>query len=172
MELVNQTAVPAKLTVGSTDGGPQRFGILVAKATFALAPGNRVELVTQDPYPLFDKDQKTEFGLLPADMAPRRDRAFEVIVLGAAYGWNGKELPSRVVELSVGDITRRLAVFGDRAWEVTLMGKRIPAPKPFQKMPLTYDRAFGGSRPVKLDEHTIFDVEDRINKHGKGFDAE
>jgi hypothetical protein len=172
MNLVNQTPVPAKLVVSSMDDGPQRFGILSAKATFALVPGNRAELVSQDPYPLFDKDQKTEFGLLPADMIPRRDRVFEVIVLGAAYGWNNKDLPSRVVELAVGDVTRRLAVFGDRTWESTLMGKRIPAPKPFQKMPLTYDRAFGGFRPAKFDEHTIFDVEDRINKHGKGFDAE
>src|SRR5512140_990695 len=85
MDLINQTAVPAKLMVSSLDGGPDRFGILVAKATFALAPGDRAELVTQDPFPIYEQDEKTESGLLPSDAVPRRDRVFEVIVLGAAY---------------------------------------------------------------------------------------
>ncbi len=171
MDLINQTAAPAQLMVSSLDGGPDRFGILVAKATFSLLPGSQPELVTQDPFPIFAQDEKTDAGILPGDAMPRRDRVFEVILLGAAYPETGKEAASRMVELSVGTVTRRLAVFGDRRWVPSPEEPGISAPLPFQRMPLTYARAFGGSCPVRFDADTVLDMEDRMNKHGLGFDA-
>ena len=172
MELVNQTAVPARLLVSEEGDSPVRFGMLFAKATYALQPDGRVELVSEDPFPLFDKDVETELGLLPADLVPRRDPVLEVILLGAAYGPEGREIPARQVELSVGAVRRALSVTGDRRWESRLGRKTISEPMPFQRMPLTYDRAFGGRAELQLDAHTVFDVEDRLNKHGRGFDGQ
>jgi hypothetical protein len=174
MDLINQTPVPAKLLLGAVAGGSARFGILVAKATFAYGPGERVQLVTQDPHPLYEKDKNTDLGFLPSDLAPRRDSVFEVIVLGTAYAGSGQEAVARPITLAVGSVTRQLMVFGDRHWEPggLLRGPKISDPAPFQRMPLTYDRAWGGSCPVHFDEHTVLDVEDRLNKYGRGFDAE
>jgi hypothetical protein len=143
----------------------------VAKATFAMAPGGPPELVTQDPFPVFEKDETTESGVFPSDAVPRRDKVFEVILLGTAYAENGKAAPSRLVELSVGSVTRRLAVFGDRHWELSSRTPRISDPLPFLRMPLTYERAFGGSCVGQFDPDTLVDVEDRMNKYGRGFDA-
>jgi hypothetical protein len=63
MELINQTTVTAKLLVSSLDGGPDRFGILVAKATFSMVGSGQPGLVTQDPFPIFEKDEPMETGL-------------------------------------------------------------------------------------------------------------
>src|SRR5262245_58602397 len=128
MYLVNSTPVPAKLMVSSLDGGSERFGILVAKATFGMAD-QREELINQDPCPIFEGDQPTNLGLLPSDVVPRRDRVFEVILLGAAHAKDGKPQLSRVVEVSVGSVTRRLVVFGDRRW---ISSTQISDPSPFE----------------------------------------
>jgi hypothetical protein len=174
MDLINQTPVPAKLMLGAVAGGSSRFGVLVAKATFAFGTGERVTFVTQDPHPLYEEDKKTELGFLPSDLVPRRDSVFEVILLGHAYAGTGPDAFARPIELAVGTVRRQMMVFGDRQWEPggMLRGPKISEPLAFQKMPLTYERAFGGTCPVAFDEHTVMDVEDRINKYGRGFDAE
>lgn len=170
MELVNQTAAPARalVTTGAPDDGP-RIGMIVAKATFSYNGNGQVELDTQAPHPLYDADVETEFGLLPADVLPRRDPAFEVILLGAAHAPGGRAVPSMVVRLTVGNVSRSIAVFGERSWQPDgIMGR----PAPFATMPLVYERAFGGRAQVYLDESTTVEVQDPINPLGRGFDGD
>lgn len=173
MDLVNQTAVPARVDVTTdtiTDEAP-RIGMLVAKATFRFdGRTGRTELDTQDPYPLFDVEEETDLGHLPSDAVQRRDPVFEVIVLGAAHAPGGRPVPSMNVALSVGDVTRSMRVTGDRGWTG---GSRpmITRPVPFYRMPLTFDRAYGGMCPAHMDLDTIVDLRDPINHHGRGFDA-
>lgn len=167
MELVNRTAVPAEATVttGSDPEGP-RVGLLTAKATFRLGEDGP-DLDTQDPFPLFEEDEETDLGLLPSDALPRRDPAFEVILLGAAYPPGGEAARSAAVRLTVGSRSRSLAVFGDRWWDA---GASATEPEPFDRMPLTWDRAFGGSVDAWFDEDTVVEVDDPVNPLGKGFD--
>ncbi len=168
VELVNQTPVvaEAKLTVDEETG--QKYGMLVAKATFEIHEDGTTELDGQAPHPIYLADEETERGLLPSDVYPRRDPVLEVILLGAAYAESQHGAFSRVVELSVGSVTRQMLVYGDRFWDDD---RRITSPRAFDRIPLSYDNAFGGSCEAYFDEHTVLDVEDPMNKYGKGFDA-
>ncbi|HEU4927168.1 MAG TPA: DUF2169 domain-containing protein [Vicinamibacterales bacterium] len=169
MQLVNQTPVPARLSVSSVEIVPHRLGMLVAKATFRVGEGGRVQLDTQDPVPFYDGDELTEVGIRPRDDLPRHDPAFEVLLLGAAYGSNGQAVAERRVSLTVGTERRELLVTGDRRW---IGRESISAPVPFVRMPMTVDRTFGGSCPVLVDDGAIMTVVHPPNRHGRGFDPE
>lgn len=172
MELVNTTPLPARLTVAAVEGLPYRRGLLIAKATARFGEGRWEDLETADPVPLLDRDTPTDGGLLPRDDFPRADPPFEVIMLGAAYASRGRPTEQRRVSLSVGNERRSLAVFGDRVWEITRSGPRISRPTPFLRMPLTYDRAFGGSRDLYLDPDSPVTVSHSDNPLGRGFNPE
>ena len=143
--------------------------MLVAKATFRVGEGGRVQLDTQDPVPFYDGDELTEVGIRPRDDLPRHDPAFEVLLLGAAYGSNGQAVAERRVSLTVGTERRELLVTGDRHW---IGRESISAPVPFVRMPMTVDRTFGGSCEVLVDDGAIMTVVHPPNRHGRGFDPE
>ena len=174
MELVNRTPAAANVDVslGESDEAP-RIGMIVAKLTFKLLPDGRTEIDTQEPFPLFGAEEATELGWLPSDAVQRRDEAFEVIVLGAAHAPHGRATGSMVVSLQVGNVARSMMVTGDRLWQRSSGRKpQISPPAPFVRMPLTYANAYGGACEANLDMHTVIDLRDRLNQHGKGFDAE
>ncbi len=169
MELVNTTPAAATLRVSSLEGNDDaRHGILTAKVTFKVETDGTVTLDSQQPFPIFEVDEPTPHGPMPADDLPRRDRAFEVIVLGAAHGQGRTHM---TVELAVGDHRRTLLVVGDRYWTGDRRGAEISEPTPIDTMPLTWDRAHGGSAECWIDEHSILDLEHPMNKYGRGFDA-
>jgi hypothetical protein len=170
MRLVNQAAIPATVTTSDFEGSTQRIGLLTAKATFCFDEQGRVDLETQEPFPLLAQDQETPLGDLPSDLQPRVDASMEVIVLGHAYAPRERPVSALTVALSVGKVRRELVVFGDRSWAPNR--KTISQPAPFTKMPLSYSRAFGGTVPINLDQESVFDLCDTCNKHGLGFDAE
>jgi Uncharacterized protein conserved in bacteria (DUF2169) len=173
MRLINQTALPSMVTTGSFQVSPKRIGAISAKATFRFDSSGKVELETQAPVPIFSADSESPEGTLPQDLQPRTDHRFAVILLGHAYPPGGKPTAMTTAALTVGDVRREIAVFGDRVWVPDGSGKSVPGPPtPFAKMPLTYGRAFGGTIPIRLDERSIFDLSDVYNKHGIGFDAE
>lgn len=52
----------------------------------------------------------------------------------------------RGVSLTVGSRRCRVAVFGDRRWERSMLGELIASePAPFDSMPVSFTRAFGGA---------------------------
>lgn len=164
MELINSTPVPAKSLVGRLFENEDRFGTLIAKATFQFR-GGRLELDRQDPEPLLDEDRATPLGLLPSDLVPRRDDAFEVLLLGAAYSPSEKPVTSMRVSLRVADVRRELLVTGDRKWAT-----HPSAACPFHRMPLGPDRALGGRVLVEVDRDAFIEVADPNNPEGRGFD--
>jgi uncharacterized protein YjbI with pentapeptide repeats len=64
----------------------------------------------------------------------------EVLVSGHAYAPEGKPVPAMAARLSVGPVNKEIWVIGDREWKTTGPTDAIP----FTRMPLSYDRAFGG----------------------------
>jgi hypothetical protein len=169
VHLVNQTPVNARVSAWDVEGVPHRLGMLVAKATFRIGEGGGVELETQAPIPFYDGDEETEVGIRPRDDLPRHDPAFEVVLLGAAYGPGGQPVTERRVSLTVGAHQRHLLVVGDRQWTSR---DSISAPVPFVRMPMTFDRTFGGSCDVLVDEGSVVTVAYPPNRHGRGFDPE
>jgi hypothetical protein len=172
MQLVNTTPLPARVDASEVEGMEQRIGMLTAKATFRFDLDGRVQLETQRPFPLFADDVKTPLGLLPSDAEPRRDDAFEVVLLGHAYAKGGIPVEHVTAALTVGAVRREIIVTGDRVWTQTEQGPVISRPAPFEKRALTWAYAFGGSQPVQLDASSVIDVSHPANPHGRGFDAQ
>jgi len=170
MILANAHPVAAALTVAAVPGYPrERFGMLVAKATYQLRAG-RCELDPARSHPIYASDLETPLGILPRDDLPRSDPAFEVILLGQAHAPGGTACERMTVSLSVGEARRDLQVVGDRRWESHLLRRRPSAPTPFLTMPLTWQRAFGGSSRIEIDRESFVDVCDVRNPAGRGFD--
>jgi len=172
LDLVNRTPLSANLVVSELIPEAPRIGVLTAKATYRFDRSGHTELESESPIDLFDSDQEVELGLLPRDDLPRGDDVFEIILLGAAHPPGGRQVPAMRVGLSVGRVHREMAVFGDRSWVGHGSNAYVSRPQPFSRMPLTWDRAFGGSRELFVDVDSPVTVSDLANPAGRGFDPE
>ena len=171
MELVNHTAVPAAVHVVPLSDS-ERGGVITAQATYRFSPGH-VELDTQSPIALSLQPIETELGLLPPDQPYlAADDRFEVVVLGCAYAPKQRPVTETVVAVMVGEVRRELVVTGDRGWAVQDGQHLMTKPALFTRMPLTWDRAFGGCCLVELDAGTFIRTVDPINPHGRGYDVD
>ena len=65
----------------------------------------------------------------------------DIIVNGHAYAAAQQPVTELDCSIKVGNYSKIIRVFGDRYWH----GNKISAPKPFVKMPLIYENAFGGA---------------------------
>jgi hypothetical protein len=86
----------------------------------------------------------------------------DVLVIGHAYAAGGRHTTGMDVAFRVGPLEKVLRVTGDRAWGVSGQS----GPEPFVKMPLSYERAFGGGD--RRSPHPERDWEWR-NPVGTGF---
>lgn len=64
----------------------------------------------------------------------------EVLVDGSVYAPGSEPVTATEVSFQVGELTKRLAVFGDRLWD----GDQATEPEPFTEGPLSWELAFGG----------------------------
>lgn len=170
MDFVNTTPVPARLSVVQGLQRARRAALFTAKATFSVADDGRVRLDADAPLPVLEQDAETPFGGLPADVVLKLDPTFEVMVLGQAHSPTGDPVAQVEVALEVGEVRRRLRVTGDRVWQGAGEAATIGPPAPFLSMPLTWDRAFGGSVEAEIDAGAVLDLGHPLNREGRGFD--
>jgi hypothetical protein len=70
----------------------------------------------------------------------------DLIINGHAYAPNGRPVEEMDVYAAYqGRLLKRLHVTGDRLWQKGTFGWSMTSPEPFIKMPIVYDRAYGGS---------------------------
>lgn len=175
MELINHTGIPAELTcsaLSEADGVRLRTGLLVAKATFRSGAHGEMELDFETPDPLLSAEIQTALGMLPRDDLPRLpgQDGVDVMVLGHACAPDDTPVAEMTVSLDVSDRRFELRVTGDRVWVSGPDGERhLSAPTSFRRMPLTWERAFGGTVEVWLDENTVVPVRHALNPLGRGF---
>jgi hypothetical protein len=67
----------------------------------------------------------------------------DVVMIGHAYTFSSRQTES-IVSIQVGALNKSVQVVGDRAWVKGFMGISMTKPLPFERIPLTYERAFGG----------------------------
>jgi hypothetical protein len=67
----------------------------------------------------------------------------DIAVTGYAYAPNRRARES-LVSIQVGNLKKTIRVFGDRCWEGSLSSPSISKPEPFERIPLVYERSFGG----------------------------
>jgi hypothetical protein len=65
----------------------------------------------------------------------------DVIVNGHAVAPRGRTAENVLIDVRVGDVQKQLLVTGDRRWRA---GGIPGSPQPFERMPIIYERAYGG----------------------------
>lgn len=89
----------------------------------------------------------------------------DIIVIGNAYAPRGRPVPVFEASVSVGKVAKKLRIFGDRVWVRDGRTVAPSSPKAVEKVPLVYEKAFGGVH--KVDESaTLYEAR---NPMGVGF---
>lgn len=147
-----------------------KIWLVIVKATFDIQSDGTCRLAATNE-PVWQVAQAYgEFGQsslrYEADLLGVKPTT-DILVHGSAIAPKGKRVTALEVSLRVGSINKRLRVTGDRVWEKGLHGVGMSAPKPFDEMPLTYERAYGGWDRSAADDklHRL----DNRNPVGTGF---
>ena len=90
----------------------------------------------------------------------------DVLLVGSAWAPGGEPTWQMDVSLTVGAITKRARVFGDRVWRAGASGVTMEWIAPFVRMPLVWERAFGGADVTERGP-----IADARNPVGRGFRA-
>jgi hypothetical protein len=152
LEIRNRTRFPATIVPGLDRDG-RDVATIVVKGTFAFARGGA--LVPADAQvPLqhadsFHADPASSSVKYEGDAGPAK-RGTDVVLVGHAV--SRQPVTALDVSLSAGPLKKVIRVFGDRSWNHSLGRAVIGEPRLFTRMPLLYERAFGGGDLAEADE--------------------
>lgn len=173
MRFTNTTAFSADWTLGFQKDGRERL-VAIVKATYRMPQGSGGHASLHDEQqPLVRAD---EFVGEPGVSAPLRETDYahakpgcDVLLLGHAHAPNGGMVQRVQVGLRVGSMVKTFDVVGDRFWHKPLLG-RVGASQPaaFVRMPVGYERAFGGMDDTRLPSTGVVDCY-RENPTGRGY---
>jgi hypothetical protein len=139
--------------------------LVVVKCTFDIKPDGSTEISKEQPPVLRVPEYYGEPGKssikYEADLILTK-KTTDILLLGHAYAPGGKAVAELDVGFRVGPVQKVLRVFGDREWGAFGASQ----PRPFVKMPLVYEHAFGGVD--RQSQHPERDWEWR-NPVGTGF---
>lgn len=179
MRIKNARLFPTALAFGKTAQGAPFLSVII-KGTFKMDGSGAPARVAPEQLPIFTADEPydpkdpTSPLKFESDLVPFKPRT-DVILVGHAYAPHDRPAKVVDVEIEVGPIQKKLRVFGDRAWsfpsEQVDAIPYIAGPAEFSKMPLTWDRAFGGvdkTAPI-LQGNPPFKPWCERNYLGKGF---
>lgn len=117
--------------------------LVAVKATFDIRPDGSTEVSKEQPPVLRVAEHHGESGKssikYEADLVLTK-KTTDVVVVGHACAPEGAAVTHTDVGFKIGPIQKLLRVFGDRTWG----SFAASAPQHFEKMPLVYERAFGG----------------------------
>lgn len=167
LQLRNETPFKAGMAIFPDADGVDTLYVAI-RATFTVK-GAAVEVAeVQEPVRLADEyfGEPDQSSLKHAADLHLGKPSTDVVLLGEAVAPGGEPVPELDVVLSVGPVQKVVRVFGDREWS-GLFGSSISKPKPFTRMPLLYERAFGGV--VHFDEKKNETQLDWRNPVGVGF---
>jgi hypothetical protein len=146
LQFINATPFPGRiLLLPDPEGIDTVYAVL--KGTFALAPGlppveNQVPILDQDEF----LGEPGQSSLRSASDVALIKPGTDVVLVGAAYPPEGRRARHTEVSMAVGPIRKSVRVFGDRHWRAGSAAPARPSdPEPFERMPLTWERAFGGA---------------------------
>ena len=161
LQLKNSTPFAANMALFPNQDGVDTL-YLIVKASFQI--GQQWTL-TEEQTPPIEADEywgePNKSSIKYASDFHIGKPATDIVMLGNACSPNNEAVNQLDVSLAVGQVNKTIKVFGDRQWQ----DGRITSPKPFQSMPLVYERAYGGSY---IDESQAETVEER-NPVGRGY---
>ena len=118
----------------------------MVKATYNIHNDGSTELAETQELPVHSpciaaiRRPQSEYQ---ADIVGRKV-ATDVLVNGTAYVTRGRRALSVEVRIRVANVDKTLLVTGNRHWYAVAGGIAMTSAEPFETMPLTYERAFGG----------------------------
>ncbi len=170
MQLVNATDMEAGYTLGMEPSAREHL-VVVIKGTFDIPATDEEPRLADEQMPLVEADTFTgEPGrsapVYEADY-PLRKPQCDILLNGSAYAPGGQPTKKVRVGMKVGAVAKVFDVVGDRVWQSRGMTVVASSPKPFTVMPISYDRAFGGTDDQHPDpkEHGAY----LPNPVGRGF---
>jgi hypothetical protein len=142
----NTTGMPADLSV-VTDNQARDHCVVVIKGTFETRRSGDLGLADQQrPLTMADEhygDPATTCVRYECDFAAEKPFT-DVIVVGKAMAPRGQRVKQLLVSLEVQGRRKDLRVVGDRRW-VSGLRPFASEPEAFTEMPVTFDRAWGGT---------------------------
>lgn len=122
--------------------------VVAVKGTFEVAPNGELHLAEEQVPPVMVPECFGEPGAsslrVDSDLVLGKATT-EVIVNAYAYTPHGKPATSVPVGLRVGPIQKTLVVHGPRVYYSGVGGLTTTAPQPFDRHPIRYEDAYGGS---------------------------
>ncbi|MGZ8942694.1 MAG: DUF2169 family type VI secretion system accessory protein [Methylobacter sp.] len=120
--------------------------LVAVKATFDIKSDSSTEISKEQPpvlrVPEYFSDPGKSSIKYEADLILTK-KTTDVLVVGHAYAPGGEPVTELDVGFRVGPVQKMLRVLGDRRWETF----GASSPQLFIKMPIVYERAFGGVDP-------------------------
>ena len=150
LQLDNGTPFAAERAI-LLDVDGQEFWTVIVKGTFDIGDGVAVPAENQEPVtlaPQFNGEPGVSSLKYDTDITLFKP-ATDVLLNGAAYSPGGRPSQSIHARLRVASIDKRIIVHGDRVWDGGMGGIEPSAAKRFERMPILYERAFGGADPVE-----------------------
>lgn len=128
--------------------------LVVVKGTFLINSDGSTELADKQEdvcrVPKFLDEPGKSSLLYESDLVHTKPTT-DVIVHGTAYAPHGRLVPQVDVTMKIANMTKTLRVFGDRVWYKGALSLKMSDPQPFEKIPVTYERAFGGADQKSSD---------------------
>lgn len=122
--------------------------LVAVKGTFSIELDGSIQLTEEQEEvniaPKFRGTPKNSSLLYDTDL-PHTKKNTDILIEGHAYAPHGQPVTKVNVALRVANIRKKLRVTGDRIWQKSFGGVTLSRPQPFVKIPLTYERAFGGT---------------------------
>jgi hypothetical protein len=165
----NRTPLAVEL-LGLTDEETRPLLVLVAKATYSIGQGGLALAEEQVPVNMageyWGAPEKSSYRYEPECAFTKV--ATDVVLVGHAHALE-KGTRDLLVALRVGPVQKAVRVLGERVWYRSLGSIEMTRPRPFERMPLVYERAFGGWDRTAQDpaEHAF----EPRNPVGTGFRA-
>lgn len=170
MQLINETPFAACTTIEMNSEGCEILALTV-KATFRIMPGGDIIMASSQreiEYSDVFHGEPNESSIRYESDVTIGKTTTDIVLVGHAFPQKTGDRETFVM-LSLGNCSKIVKVFGDRYWDSILGVFKKSTPDPFEKIPLVYERAFGGvdtSHPnIKYHE-----FEER-NPVGTGFRA-
>lgn len=145
LQLDNETPFETHLSVMPDTAGVDTL-LVVLKATFSL--GLRLRPAREQvPVAVADKYLGEPGGssLEVAGEVHLARPGTDVVLTGDAVAPEGRPVDWLDVSVMAAGQGKEVRVFGDRQWYSGAMGIQPGRPRPFVRMPLVYERAFGGT---------------------------
>lgn len=168
LQVRNETPFEPGLFVFPNTQGVDTLHV-VMKATFALGRRGPVVAERQQKLHLADEywGKPGQSSLRYATEAHLLKPGTDVVLVGEAYAPKDKPVPSSLVSVKAGALSKVVQIFGERRWKGGIASPSSSRPEPFLRMPLTYERAYGGVHTLDAERGKV--LSEPRNPVGRGF---